>query len=174
MDAKDRIIHGAFSNTDEVIAEIRKLNQEGYSKEHITVYSNNPDLKSYDAIQGKPRKEKGSFDITNENSKERSKEGAFDVTDKNSQKRSSDGSFDRVDENPKAEKKEKSADDDRSIWESVKDFFTSDTYDYEGATDNPDYNKDDDLLYPYKDTLNNGGHIIMLNNTNMDNPPGGF
>ena len=39
---------------------------------------------------------------------------------------------------------------------------------------NPDYNQEQDVLYPYRDTLNNGGHIIMLNNMNMDNQLGGF
>lgn len=173
MDAKDRIIHGAFTNSDEAIAEIKKLREDGYSRDNITVYSKNPDLESYDATQGKPRKEDGAFNIKDENSKERSKEGAFDITDENSKKRSTDGSFDRVDKSNHSSN-ETDSDDDQSIWESVKDFFTSDTYDYETESQNPGYNQDQDTLYPYRDTLNNGGHIIMLNNINMDNQPGGF
>ena len=39
MNARDRIVHGAFTNSDEAIAEIKKLQEEGYSKDHITVYS---------------------------------------------------------------------------------------------------------------------------------------
>lgn len=172
MDANERIIHGAFTNSDETIAEIRRLNEEGYSKDRITVYSKNPDEESYDATESKPRKEDGSFDITNENSKERSKEGAFDITDEDSKKRSRDGSFDRVDKSQSSSEKNDSDDDDSSVWESVKDFFTPDTYDYERESQNPDYNQDQDVLYPYRDELNSGGHVIMLNNMNMDNHPG--
>ena len=173
MDAKDRIIHGAFTNTDEAIAEIKRLREEGYSKDNITVFSNNPDLESYDATEGKPRKEEGSFDITNENSEERSKEGAFDKTDENNKKRSTDDSFDRVNKSQSSNQKNDS-DDDNSIWESVKDFFTSDSYDYETESQNPEYNQDQDVLYPYRDQLNSGGHVIMLRNMNMDNHPGGL
>lgn len=154
MNARDRIVHGAFTNSDEAIAEIKKLQEEGYSKDHITVYSSKPD---YEASEDNPRIEDGSFDITEENSKERS----------------THGSFDRVDKSETTNKKADS-DDDNSLWESVKDFFTPDTYDYEMESQNPDYNQEQDVLYPYRDTLNNGGHIIMLNNMNMDNQLGGF
>lgn len=170
MNARDRIVHGAFTNSDEAIAEIKKLQEEGYSKDHITVYSSKPD---YEASEDNPRIEDGSFDITEENSKERSEEGTFDTTDENSKERSTHGSFDRVDKSETTNKKADS-DDDNSLWESVKDFFTPDTYDYEMESQNPDYNQEQDVLYPYRDTLNNGGHIIILNNMNMDNQPGGF
>ena len=91
------------------------------------MYSSKPD---YEASEDNPRIEDGSFDITEENSKERNEEGTFDTTDENSKERSTHGSFDRVDESETTSKKADS-DDDNSLWESVKDFFIPDTYDYE-------------------------------------------
>lgn len=150
MDANERIVHGTFTNSDETIKAIRRLNEEGYSKDRITVYSNKEGHRSFDATEEKSREEEGSFDITDEDSAERSKEG----------------SFDRIDRESKEDKEDNS--DDNSVWESVKDFFTPDTYDYEKESQNPEYNQEGDILYPYRADIAQGQHVIVLNNANMD------
>lgn len=176
MDANERIIHGTFTNTDETIQAIRRLNEEGYTKDQIRVYSNNLDLESYDATAENPKREEGSFDATN--ARPKNEEGAFDTTDVNSKARSEEGSFDRVDRgqginNATPDDTQESAnDEDDSVWESVKDFFTPDTYDYEKESQNPNYNPDQDILYPYREDLSRGHHIVVLNNQNIDGGPG--
>lgn len=51
--------------------------------------------------------------------------------------------------------------DDRSMWDKIKDAFTVDTYD-ETSYDSPDYNKDEDVLYNYKDDIDNGNIIVLV------------
>lgn len=62
--------------------------------------------------------------------------------------------------------------DDRSFWDQVKDAFSTESYNYEESAQNPDYNQDDDILYPYRDDINNGNTIIAVANyrgdTNLD------
>ncbi|MBM6615938.1 YsnF/AvaK domain-containing protein [Desemzia sp. RIT804] len=51
--------------------------------------------------------------------------------------------------------------DDRSMWDKIKDVFTVDTYD-ETSYDSPDYNRDEDVLYNYKDDIDNGNIIVLV------------
>lgn len=51
--------------------------------------------------------------------------------------------------------------DDRSMWDKIKDVFTVDTYD-ETSYDSPDYNREDDVLYNYKDDIDNGNIIVLV------------
>ncbi|MDE1548078.1 YsnF/AvaK domain-containing protein [Jeotgalibaca caeni] len=51
-------------------------------------------------------------------------------------------------------------DDDRSLWDKIKDAFTVDDYD-DSRYDNADYDADADLLAPYRDDIDRG-HIIVL------------
>ncbi len=170
MDANERIIHGTYTTTDETIDAIRRLNEEGYTKDHIRVYSKNLGDESYDASEEHPKREEGSFDSTEE--KPRNREGSFDITDENSRERSKEGSFDRVDRRGTPENQERDNGDNDSIWESVKDFFTPDTYNYEEVSQSPDYKPDQDILYPYREDLSRGHHIIVLDNQNMDSGRG--
>ncbi|MDZ7835894.1 MAG: general stress protein [Alkalibacterium sp.] len=41
-------------------------------------------------------------------------------------------------------------DDDNSLWEQIKDAFSSDTYDHEESKKRDTYRGEDDLLYPYR------------------------
>ncbi|MFL2100833.1 YsnF/AvaK domain-containing protein [Desemzia sp. FAM 23991] len=52
-------------------------------------------------------------------------------------------------------------DDDKSMWDKIKDVFTVDTYD-ETSYDSPDYNRDDDVLYNYKEDIDNGNIIVLV------------
>src|SRR5690625_1920206 len=110
MDADQRVIHGTYTTNDETIEAIRQLNQEGYTKDRITVYSNRENLESLNATEEKPRKEDGSFERA-----------------------------DRID-SMNADQSESKNDEDDSVWESVKDFFTPDSYDYETESQKEGYN----------------------------------
>ena len=58
--------------------------------------------------------------------------------------------------------------DDKSMWDKIKDAFTVDTYD-ESSYDSPDYNRDEDVLYNYKDDIDNGNVIVLVeDNPNID------
>ncbi len=177
MDANERIIHGTFTNSDETIQAIRRLNEEGYTRDQIRVYGNDLDFESYDASEKHPKSEEGSFDATD--AKPKNEEGDFDTTDENSKARSKKGSFDRIDKGEEINeatsgRTERNSDNEDSVWESVKDFFTPDTYDYEQESKNPNYNSDEDILYPYREDLSKGHHIVVLNNQNMAGGPGGI
>jgi len=53
-------------------------------------------------------------------------------------------------------------DDDRSIWESIKDFFTmDDSYD-ETNYDNPDYDVENDPIYTHRDALRRGDIVVLI------------
>lgn len=55
--------------------------------------------------------------------------------------------------------------DDKSMWDKIKDVFTVDSYD-ESSHDSPDYNRDEDVLYNYKDDIDNGNIVVLVE----DNP----
>lgn len=53
-------------------------------------------------------------------------------------------------------------DDDRSLWEKIKDAFTVDD-DYDAsAYDHPDYDSSSDPLYAHRDDIANGNIVVML------------
>lgn len=64
-------------------------------------------------------------------------------------------------------------DDDKSMWDKIKDVFTVDTYD-ETSYDSPDYNREDDVLYNYKEDIDNGNIVVLvdgdpdMNKNNVD------
>lgn len=66
------------------------------------------------------------------------------------------------------ERKEKH-EDDRSLWDKVKDAFTSDSYDYEEEKKADAYNPDDDMLYQYRDDLADGKFVIAVDNAQGKN-----
>lgn len=58
--------------------------------------------------------------------------------------------------------------DDKSMWDKIKDVFTVDSYD-ESSYDSPDYNRDEDVLYNYKEDINNGNIVVLVeDNPNID------
>lgn len=59
--------------------------------------------------------------------------------------------------------------DNESWWDKVKDVFTTDTYD-EANQNDPGYNADEDVLSPYKDDINNGYVILLVDD--MDGTAG--
>lgn len=52
--------------------------------------------------------------------------------------------------------------DDQSLWEQIKGAFSSDTYDHDEQRRDDNYDKEDDLLYPYRDDIKNGKVIVVL------------
>src|SRR5699024_10228000 len=53
-------------------------------------------------------------------------------------------------------------DDDRSLWESIKDFFTmDDSYD-ESNYDRPDYDVDNDPVYPHREAIRRGEIVVLV------------
>lgn len=63
-----------------------------------------------------------------------------------------DRSMDRVDE----------GDDDRSVWESIKDFFTmDDTYD-DANYDDPNYDVENDPLYAHRSAITQGEIAVLV------------
>lgn len=51
--------------------------------------------------------------------------------------------------------------DDESWWDKVKDVFTEDTYN-EANQNDPGYQADEDVLNPYKDDINNGYVVVLV------------
>lgn len=147
MDKKDRIVHGSFDNSEEAISAIRKLREEGYSKEQIQVYTNALDDKTFD-------KTEDDIDLNQDKTYDKT-EKDVDTKDKSS--------MDIVDDK---ETNTDSADDDESLWDKVKDFFTSDSYDYDKEAENPNYRKENDVLYPHRNDLANGKRVIVLDKAN--------
>lgn len=58
--------------------------------------------------------------------------------------------------------------DDRNLWDKVKDAFTSDSYDHEKESSREGYDQDSDLLYPYRDALDDGKIVLAVNNFKDD------
>lgn len=116
------ISYNANANRDEALDVVRRLRDEGYQREYITLYANRDTASGITNTQG--------VDVSTETT------GAT------------------------------GADEDRSLWDQIKDAFSTDTYDTtaEGAG----YNADDDVLYPYRDDINNGNVVVVVNNYRGD------
>ncbi|WP_423189231.1 hypothetical protein ACO1PF_11675 [Alkalibacterium sp. f15] len=52
--------------------------------------------------------------------------------------------------------------DGRSMWDKIKDTFTSDIYDYEDERNRDDYDQGTDVLYPYRDDIANGNVVVAV------------
>lgn len=62
----------------------------------------------------------------------------------------------------------KNGDNDKSMWDKIKDVFTVDSYD-DSTYDSPDYNRDEDVLYNYKEDIDNGNIVVLVeDNPNID------
>ncbi|MCC5895862.1 MAG: general stress protein [Alkalibacterium sp.] len=119
MKNNKRTVIGSYSSRDDALDVVDRLNSEGYQKQDIILYSNDPStLDDHEAV-------KVSTDDQS-NSK----------SDRNGQ------------------------DNDRSMWDKVKDAFTPGTYnDSDDQTDQ--YN---DVLNSYKSDLNEGKIVVVVEN----------
>lgn len=54
------------------------------------------------------------------------------------------------------------SEDDQSLWEQIKNAFSSDTYDHDERRRDDNYNQEDDLLYPYRDDIKSGKVVVVL------------
>lgn len=146
----ERIVHGSYGTPDETVAAIRELQDKGYGKDEITLYSKAERSRTFDKTD------------RTADEKDEQRDRSFDKVDGNSDEAEKEGSFDRVNKAP-VDKEE-----DESMWDKVKDLFTSDTYDYESDSADPNYSEDEDILYPHRADIADGHHIIVLNNRGRD------
>lgn len=177
MAKSNRVVHGSYNNHKEAVEAIRSLREQGYTKDQITVYSNDRDDRSFDKIdedEAELRNER-TFDKTDRDAYDKNEEGSFDTVDKNSEERSEQGSYDVVDKNRASASanmgdmtETTDEDDDESLWEQVKDFFTADTYDYETESENPNYRRENDILYPHREDLMRGNRVVVLDKPNEE------
>ena len=58
--------------------------------------------------------------------------------------------------------------DDRSFWEKFKDAFSTETYDYDDRAQDPNYTRDDDVLYPYRSDIAEGKIVIVVEDYRED------
>lgn len=148
MEKNDRVVHGSYDNSEETISAIEKLQAEGYTREQIRVYGNTTHEKTFDKTEGDPEKPRvdRSFDKVDEDSTDRAEKRSFDKSEDKDNRQDTD--------------------DDESMWEKVKDLFTSDSYDYEEESHNPNYRKENDVLYPHRNDLAGGKRVIVLDKAN--------
>lgn len=122
MSKNNEVVLGSYRNQEEAIKVLKRLKEEGYNKENVTVYTNS---KNIDELE--------------------------DSKDVNA-------NIDNV------EQTTNNGEDDRSFWTKVKDSFSTNTYDYETDSKNSDYNQVDDILYPYRNDLDKGNIIVVVEN----------
>lgn len=136
---KDREIrvYGSYENPEDVAVAIKELRKQGYSKEEIKVYS------------------KGSSPSSEGGESQRTRMDNTTITEESNTLVVSD-----------EERRQEIDDDDMSFWEQVKDFFTSDSYDYDEESQNPNYRKENDVLYPHREDLAKGNRVIVLDKAN--------
>lgn len=163
MERKNRKVHGSFDNSKETISAIRQLKEEGYTKEQIRVYTNAMNDKTFDKTDNdKDLNDDKTFDKT-EDDVDLNEEKTFDKTEKDMNAKAK-SSMDIVDD--KETKADTADNDDESLWDKVKDFFTSDSYDYDKESGNPNYRKENDVLYPHRNDLASGNRVIVLDKAN--------
>lgn len=122
MERRNQTVIGSYANRDEALDVVRRLRDEGYQREDITLYANRDTASGITDAQG--------VDVNTETT------GAT------------------------------GADEDRSLWDQIKDAFSTDTYDTTAEGDG--YNADNDVLYPYRDDINNGNVVVVVNNYRGD------
>ena len=145
MDRKDRIVHGSYANSKDTVTEIEKLQAQGYTRDQILVYGTAVEEKTFDKTENDP-------EAPRENR-------TFDKTDRTAEDRRDEKTYDKVD-------RQDTDGDDESLWDKVKDFFTSESYDHEKESSNPNYRKENDILYPHRNDLANGNRVIVLDKAN--------
>lgn len=161
MDRKDRIVHGSYANSKDTVAEIEKLQAQGYTRDQILVYGTAVEDKTFDKTENDPEapRENRTFDKTEDNSSDKRDDKTFDKTDRTAEDRRDEKTYDKVD-------RLDTDGDDESLWDKVKDFFTSDSYDHDKESSNPNYRKENDVLYPHRNDLANGNRVIVLDKAN--------
>lgn len=71
-------------------------------------------------------------------------------------------------ETDNAGRRTEDTEDDRSFWDKMKDAFSTESYNYEEDSQELNYNQEDDILYPYRDDINNGHTVIVVDNYRGD------
>lgn len=184
---KRRVI-GSYSNQEETTSEINRLIEEGYTREAITLYTSpthsnqfrssqdadrepenvredieevidQDDIERKERDQG--REEVGGKGISQESLDEDGREGIG---------RESNEDIDRIArEEEESNEYEDHADrieedDNRSFMDDLADMFTLDVYDYQDESKNPNYNPEEDVLYPHREDIAKGNSVIVVDN----------
>lgn len=71
-----------------------------------------------------------------------------------------------ADTDPDTMSSRETSEDDQSMWEKIKGAFSSDTYDHDERKQDDSYNKQDDMLYPYRDDIKNGKVVVVIDGYN--------
>lgn len=143
-------VEGVYSTVDEALRAVDRLREQGYARDDIRVIANKDVRDNFSKdIDMDVTSEDLSMDRTDETTSSQVRETH---TNEHS-------SMDRVDEGPS-----ETSDDDKSIWESIKDAFTMDD-----SYDDPDYGTDDDPVNEYRDRINQGEVVVIVNdNSDMN------
>lgn len=120
-----RVVIGSFTNRNDAISEIKRLKEDGYQRDEITLYTNADNL---DAL-----KDSQEVDVATETTVEGTTDG-----------------------------------DNRSFWEQVKDAFSTEAYDHETVSQEPNYNRDKDILFPYRSDIEQGNIVVVVENYRGD------
>lgn len=67
-----------------------------------------------------------------------------------------------ADTDPDTMSSRETSEDDQSLWEQIKNAFSSDTYDHDEQRRDDSYNREDDILYPYRDDIRDGKVVVVL------------
>lgn len=183
-----RKVIGSYNKSDDVTSEINRLMEEGYNRESIYLYTsptqadeirtsqyrdNETENVREDAevvideedIQRKEkdtgREEVGGEGISQETFERDGREsvGREDTEDIDRVAREEERRTDYDDTSDRIED-----DDNRSAIDNIADAFTLDVYDYRDESKNPNYNEDDDILYPYREDIAKGNSVIVVDN----------
>ena len=134
---EDLKVYGSYEDPKDVAEAIKELRKEGYSKEEIKVYS------------------KGTSQTNADETSQRSNMDNETITEESNTLIVSD-----------EERRQETNKEDMSFWEQVKDYFTSDSYNYDEESKNPNYRKENDVLYPHREDIAKGNRVIVLDKAN--------
>lgn len=123
-----RVVVGTFDSENEAATEIERLQDQGYPKDKITLYT------SADRAGSLRDSQNIDVDVDTESTVERSQD----------------------------------EEDNRGLWQQIKDAFSTETYDYDNASKDPNYTRDDDVLYPYRADIADGKIVIVVEDYRED------
>ncbi len=191
--AKDmRKVIGSYNKSDDATSEINRLMEEGYNREAITLYTSPTQADNMRSSQSRDNETENVREdaevVIDEEDIERTEtdtgrevvggEGIsqepFDRDSRENVGREDTEDVDRVarEEERRTDYEDTSDriedDDNRSVIDNIADAFTLDVYDYKDESKNPNYNEDDDILYPYREDIAKGNSVIVVDNYRGD------
>ena len=140
-------VEGVYSTLEEALRAVDRLREQGHSRENIRVIANEDVRNRFSKeVDMDVTSEDLSMDRTEETTTSQMRETHAD----------DERSMDRIDEGQR-----ETSDEDKSIWDYIKDAFTMDD-----SYDDPDYGTDDDPVNEYRDRINQGDVVVLVNDNN--------